>query len=85
VTWGARRGDRFEYSSFVRTFAQDPRVTRALVSDSRQRITASPLPNTVRMGPRRYYSASDPKLRRVRMVWRARRNGPISVTTCEAG
>jgi hypothetical protein len=84
VSWGARRGDRFEYSSFVRSFRQDPHASRASVSDSRQRVTASPLPNAARMSARRYYSASDPKLRRVRMTWRARRGGRIAVTTCAA-
>lgn len=82
VAWRGRRGDRYTYSSFVRSHRQDPVVSRARVADSRQTITAAPRPGGVRVDPRRYYSASDPKLRRVRMRWRLTGDDVIAVTTC---
>jgi hypothetical protein len=84
VTWGGRRGDRFEYSSFVRGFEQTPAISRERLADSAQEITPSPRPGAVRVDGRRYYSASDPQLRRVRMRWRLRGPRRISVTTCRA-
>jgi hypothetical protein len=82
VAWRGRRGDSYTYSSFVRSHRQDPAVSRTRVADSRQQITATPTPGSVRVDRRRYYSASDPKLRRVRMRWRTTGNDVIAVTTC---
>jgi hypothetical protein len=82
VAWRGRRGDRYTYSSFVRSHRQDPVVGRTRVADSRQAITAIPPPGSVRTDSRRYYSASDPKLRRVRMGWRLSGDDVIAVTTC---
>ena len=84
VSFSGRRGDRFEYSSFVRSLDRAPAISREAVSDSVQQITPSPRPGAVRVDGRRYYSASDPKLRRVRMRWRLRKTRRISVTTCRA-
>jgi hypothetical protein len=45
-------------------------------------VTASPRPAALRVDARRYYSASDPALRRARMRFRLRRGRIISITTC---
>ena len=84
VAWRGRRGDRYTYSSFVRGHRQTPRISRERVADTRQEITATPTPNAVRADSRRYFSASDPQLRRVRMHWRLTGNDVIAVTTCGA-
>ena len=78
----ARRGDTLEWSVFARSFGQRVRHSRSDVGDAVQRVTASPLPGAVRVSGRRYYGASDPKLRRVRMRWRVRRGRTVAVTTC---
>jgi hypothetical protein len=83
LTFRARRGDRIEYSSFLRGYRQTPTLTRALLADSRQRITPVPLPASLRVDARRYYSASDPSLRRARMHFRLRSDRTVSITTCE--
>ena len=82
VTFEAQAGDRYEYSSFVRSLERRPRVRRGRVSDGVQRITASPRPSEVTVDPRAYHSASDPRLRRVRMYWDLAAPATISVTTC---
>lgn len=78
----AQRGDRIDYSSFVRSYRQTPTLTRRLLADSAQRITASPVPATLRVERRRYYSASDPSLRRARMGFRLRRSRTVSISVC---
>jgi hypothetical protein len=78
----AHGGDRIEYSAFLRSYRQRMRATRAEVSDAVQRITASPRPGAVSVDGRRYYSATDPKLRRVRLRFHVRRSRTVSVTTC---
>jgi hypothetical protein len=82
VSVRGKRGDRFEYSSFLRSFRQNPVIGRKELSDSVQRVTASPLPGVVRTDRKRYYSATDPKLRRARMRFRLHRAQVISITTC---
>jgi hypothetical protein len=84
VSWNGRRGDRYEYSSFLRGLRNAPQVSRAKVTDGVQDVTASPRPGAVSTDSRRYYSASDPRLRRVRMRWRLRSKRSVSVTTCRA-
>jgi hypothetical protein len=83
VSWRARAGDRIEYSAFLRSFRQDPKVTRAELSDSIQKVTPRPAPNAIHVDGRLYYSASDPALRRVRMRWRLHRSRVISVEHCQ--
>jgi hypothetical protein len=84
VRFRGRRGDTFEYSTFLRSFEQRPSISRARLADSAQQVTARPRAGVARLDDRRYYSASDPKLRRVRMRWRLRRGRTISVETCRA-
>ena len=83
LSFRARRGDRIEYSSFLRAYRQRPRLERAGLTDSRQRVTASPRPNALHVDRRAYHSASDPSLRRARMRFRVRRARTISITVCE--
>ena len=83
VSWRARRGDTIEYSAFLRSYRQRPKVTRTELTDSVQRVTPSPPPDRVLVDGQRYYSASDPSLRRVRMRFKPRSNRRISVEHCE--
>jgi hypothetical protein len=84
VAWRGRRGDTYTYSSFVRSHRQDPAIAKGRAADSRQTVTAAPEPDATRLERRRYYSASDPKLRRVRMRWRTTGDDVIAVTACGA-
>jgi hypothetical protein len=83
VSWRAQRGRLYEYSAFLRSYRQQPRITRTELGDSIQRVTPAPAPTKLTVDRKRYYSASDPRLRRVRMRWRAQRNGVLSVEHCE--
>jgi hypothetical protein len=83
LSFRARRGDRIEYSAFVRGYRRTPTLTRALLADARQRVTAAPRPSSLHVDARRYYSASDPGLRRARMRFRLRRGRLVSVSACE--
>jgi hypothetical protein len=83
VSWHARRGDTIEYSAFLRSYRQRPKVTRTELTDSVQRVTPTPPPDRVLVDGQRYYSASDPSLRRVRMRFKPNRNRIISVEHCE--
>jgi hypothetical protein len=83
VSWRAERGDTIEYSAFLRSYRQKPKVTRTELGDSVQRVTPSPPPERVLVDGQRYFSASDPSLRRVRMRFKPKRDRRISVEHCE--
>src|SRR4051794_442124 len=59
LSFRGRRGDRLEYSSFLRSYRQGAGISRAELTDSLQRVTASPRPGAVHVDGKRYYSASD--------------------------
>jgi hypothetical protein len=82
LSFRARRGDRIEYSSFIRSYRQKPIISRRLLADSAQRVTARPRPARVTVDSRRYYSASDPSLLRARMRFRLRSSRVVSVSVC---
>jgi hypothetical protein len=75
VEWPARRGDRYEYSAFVRRGR-----TAGPAGDAVQELAYDPAPAaTLERG---YSSGTDARLTRVRLRFTARRARTLSVTTC---
>ena len=81
LSFPARRGDRYEYSTFFVDDGSLPTLRGAVLSDERQRVTFSPAPVRVSRA-RGYVSGLDPRLVRARTVLRARRSGTMRITTC---
>jgi hypothetical protein len=78
MTFGALRGERFEFSAFFREGAKPPTAESHGVSDEELRARCSePIELSVEEG---YSSGADPKLLRARLRFRAGADGPVWIS-----
>jgi hypothetical protein len=81
LSFRARAGDRYEYSTFFVDDGSTPKLSGKLLSDERQRVSFSRAPLRVATGGG-YVSGLDPKLLRSRAILSGGSGGVVRITTC---
>lgn len=79
MTFGARAGERFEFSAFFRAGGAPPVPEPRGVTDGALRVRCSE-PVDVALDPEPYASGADPALVRARMTFRAAADGPLWIS-----
>jgi hypothetical protein len=80
ITFPARRGDKLEYSAFMRGRKRDVQVARGVVTDATQAVTFDH-PGKVKLETG-YASAADPRLVRARIRFEPAAADTIGITVC---